>query len=30
MVIIVLASTAWATVWTMYFLRSDRVATTFT
>ena len=29
MVIIVLASTAWATVWTMYFLRSKRVAATF-
>ena len=30
MVMIVFASTAWATVWTMYFLRSDRVAGTFT
>ena len=30
MVIIVFASIAWAGVWTMYFLRSDRVATTFT
>ena len=29
MVIIVVASVAWAGVWTMYFLRSDRVATTF-
>ena len=27
--IIALASTTWATVWTMYFLRSDRVARTF-
>ncbi len=30
MAIILFASTAWAIVWTMYFLRSDRVATTFT
>ncbi len=30
MVIIVFASIAWAGVWTMYFLRSDRVAATFT
>ena len=29
MVVIVFASTAWATVWTMYFLRSERVATIF-
>ena len=29
MAIIAFSSTAWATVWTVYFLRSDRVATTF-
>ena len=28
--IIVFASPAWAAIWTMYFLRSDRVATTCT
>lgn len=30
MVLIAVASTAWATIWTLYFLRSQRVATTFT
>lgn len=30
MVLIAIASTAWATIWTLYFLRSQRVATTFT
>lgn len=29
MTIILFASIAWAGIWTMYFLRSDRVATTF-
>ena len=30
MVLIAVASTTWATIWTLYFLRSQRVATTFT